>query len=606
MSISSLLGKHFSFAFRTDIQARPQSRCSSQSDDIESDSQAQEYQHYQHNHGHNHEHSHDLNHDRIRRYHHHDDGPETEIAAADISSQSRHHQHHHHEQALQPHSGDMAHRHHHHIPHQHHQHLPAHQYPHGHVHHHHPQLAAHQHQHTHQHPLPPHHHHHHVHHHHLHHGKSASPASAFSYMPKSLGLRLNPKLKVNATQVYISYLIQLDQMQRAQHLMRSSEKRKSVHDAVATQAKSSDVIPHKHHHRVHSRTPSSGEPSRDVQVISIPDEEIGERDTRPCSPLSDASGERKKRHSQRLEEADMAPGDNGSHQVVTLGNSERISRQGPTHTHLPSRHQHQGQHPHVHAHAHAHAHHSAPVLPVHIHPAQHHHHIVPSTAKLDRGASKANGSQNVHRHHALHHHHPHHHPYHPNHPNHQHHFHHHPHPASHNHSHNHHPHGYALMHGHNHAHARHTHAHNHGGHVHTHAHNHSPSHDNNSPVPERTHRERGHSRGDSQKLALPAPNYSSKSDLMPAIPSITAASPSTPPAQRHDRLSDADVDKDEQCAGRDRAVSRDDGVAGQGKDMEIEDSRKQQQESGASSPPRPALVDPIPTLESAENAMILD
>ncbi|KAG0052866.1 hypothetical protein BGZ83_002013 [Gryganskiella cystojenkinii] len=411
---------------------------------------------------------------------------------------------------------------------------PPHVHMHGHHHHHHrhsqPHIV-HQHQHQHQHRIKTgghQHQHHHQHHHHQHQqgdGTPPSRTSAFSYVPKALGLSLNPRLKVNATQVYISYLIQLDQMQRAQHLMRSSEKRKSMQDPTSNQV-DVDAPPHKQHQGAHIRSLSSSETTKAAQVV--PRRETAEGGDRAASPIPEAIVEPTARRSRSIDTPDI-PIDEAS---IGGSRSPSASRQPPPplethsprtharihshghpahthahahhhhhhpHSHLhphghphgyvhghahghlyphhahPHMHPHPHPHPHAHPHAHPHVHphpHTAPVLPAHIHPPQHHHHVVPT--KTEQGSSSARGSTspNVHRHHgAHHHHHPHHHPYHPNHPNHQHHFHHHTHPTGHVHGHGRGGHAYPQMHGHNHS--RHVHAHSHNPGSHTHIHGYS-------------------------------------------------------------------------------------------------------------------------------------
>ncbi|CAO3569260.1 unnamed protein product [Mortierella alpina] len=377
-----------------------------------------------HQHHHHHGHTHNPTHRHHHHLHHREDSG-LALPAAEKSGLPHHHaaHHHHHHQRAHPHVH----------------------------HHHHPQ---HTHQHPHAHALAPHHHHHHhAHHHHLHQGKSSTTSkSAFAYMPRSIGLSLNPRLKVNATQVYISYLIQLDQMQRAQHLMRSSEKRKSVQDASSSLK---DRSQYANQPAGHARTSSTSEVIRSNQVDKYRGEKgAASHEGRAASPSSD-SEERKRRFSYNSgatgqSSLEIAPPLAETMVVATERASPIVSR-AVEHAH------HRHQHGHVHVHQH-----TAPVFPAHIHPAQHHHHVVPSAAsKAEKSlvvSGKSNSSQSVHRHHTLHHHHPHHHPYHPSHPNHQHHFHHHSHPAGHNHNHNHnhnhgHGHNHALVHGHAHAHA---------------------------------------------------------------------------------------------------------------------------------------------------------
>ncbi|KAF8963199.1 hypothetical protein BGZ46_001027 [Entomortierella lignicola] len=459
--------------------------------------------------------------ERSQMTHHHDNHHHhsrkdlgTELSNTVSTDQYHHHIH-------QTHSRDVTQHHHHHIPHQHHQHIHRHRHPQHIIHQHQHQrqhLHTHPHAHAHAQPVSLHHQHHHAHHHHLHHSRTSSGASAFSYMPQSLGLKLSPKLKVNATQVYISYLIQLDQMQRAQHLMRS-EKRKSIHnDAIISQEESSRNSFHKQHFHAHARTPSSGEPSRNVQIAPH-QEEATERDGGTRSPLSETSDERKKRNTRKSEDAEMnssgtfrrsESAETADRASPTISNHARSLQTHPQHSHIHT-HPHPHPHQHIHGHSHLHGHHSAPVLPAHIHPPQHHHHIVPSSTNLERGSTKINGSQSVHRHQTLYHHHPHHHPYHPNHPNHQHHFHHHGHPGHnhnhihHNHNQNNHLHSHAHVHGHGHTHLHHAHAHNHVNHNHSHSHKRSPSVQKNS-ILEQTHRERGYSELSSQPPPSQTPN----------------------------------------------------------------------------------------------------
>ncbi|KAI8347091.1 hypothetical protein B0O80DRAFT_466064 [Mortierella sp. GBAus27b] len=455
-------------------------------------------------------------------------------------SQEHVHRHHHHRHDQAQHPADMMRHHHHHrLAHQHHSHhSPTVQHSHGHMHHHHP--SHHVHQHGHQHPMVPHHHHHHVHHHHLHQGRTPK-GSAFSYVPKSLGLRLNPRLKVNATQVYISYLIQLDQMQRAQHLMRSSEKKKPTNDSLVD--KSGQPSHRRHHSDAH--TQSSGEHCSSAHPIPQQEDRLESINRQP-SPTPGTLAESEKQDPNKSEDTEMATGE-----ITHSGTAEVSDRASPwtsrqSHAHSHPSHQHQHQHLHGHSHGHVHAHHSAPVLPAHIHPAQHHHHIVPGpgSSKVERGTpGRTNGSPTVHRHHVLHHHHPHHHPYHPNHPNHQHHFHHHPHGVGHGHHHAH-GHGHAHGHPHTHPHVHHAHSHSHGGHVHAHPHNHSSSPRRGSSTLERSNREEVlHKKQSKPLLALPAPPTStattSESHLLTdvgtdgdGVDNGSRTSPSKPSEQR--------------------------------------------------------------------------
>ncbi|KAI7817263.1 hypothetical protein BC939DRAFT_335802 [Gamsiella multidivaricata] len=547
----------------------------------------------------------------IRPCHQRNSGSEegdVDSGALEVNQQQKQ-QHHHHDQVPHSYPGDTMHHHHRHLPHPHHQH----QHLHGRVHHHHPQHVTHPHvihQHAHQHTAPPHHHHHHVHQHSLHHEKSTH-TSAFSYMPRSLGLRLNPRLKVNATQVYISYLIQLDQMQRAQHLMRSSEKRKSVHDTVASHSDPAGHPPHKHHQHPHARTPSCGESTCSAQVVPREEEVAGrcEGTLSPSACDTTALDERPKRYSNKPDGADSVADENCMQMVVA--SSETVDRSSPQisrqtqqqqqhlHTHAPHQHTHLHPHGHGHAHAHAHlhAHHSAPVLPAHIHPAQHHHHIIPSLpVKLDRGTAKASGSTAVHRHHTLHHHHPHHHPYHPNHPNHQHHFHHHL-------GHNHHAHHTHSTHGHNHMHV---HQHPHPYHAHTHArarnghvHTHTPLAQNAYP------RSTLQERKNAQMLALPAPavRKQGRQSVSP-VTEDDHQQPKRQQQQQQQQRQQQDIEGQEDGRGGSR----------RGSDVNTEDAQPRL-ENGDSSPlPQPLPksrsptqpVVPIAVSARAANAMAVD
>ncbi|GJJ73047.1 hypothetical protein EMPS_05405 [Entomortierella parvispora] len=427
-------------------------------------------------------------HDREKR----EDSMLSERTAHSERHQHRHH-HHHHGHGPVHHSAPL-------VP------APPHIHAHGHHHHHAQSHILHQHQHQYQHRLKygaPQHHHHHQHHHHKH--QVGTPptgkTSAFSYVPKALGLSLNPRLKVNATQVYISYLIQLDQMQRAQHLMRSSEKRKSVQEPTESQLENG-APPHKQHQGAHVRSLSLNETTKAAQVVARR-ETVG-HGTCAMSPVSEATAHPARRRSRSIESPDIAIssseiGDRRLSCVSQLQESEPPSphTHGHIHTHghpgyVHSLAHHHHHHPHLHpyppvhghghaharTHAHAHLHphphpyphlhthphpHTAPVLPAHVHPAQHHHHIIPTKSETGSPGSPSRGSTSpiVHRHHgAHHHHHPHHHPYHPNHPNHQHHFHHYSHPNS-PHTHGH---GRGLAHSHSH-----NHSHTHGRHTHTHS-----------------------------------------------------------------------------------------------------------------------------------------
>ncbi|KAI9233342.1 MAG: hypothetical protein BYD32DRAFT_426215 [Podila humilis] len=408
----------------------------------------------------------------------------------------------------------VRHRHYHHLSHHPHQHassLHQHAHPHAHHRHHHPvhvhqaphsrghshvhTHSAHGHTHTHhnQAQVPYHHHRHqHVHHHH----KATGAPSAFSYVPQSLGLSLNPRLKVNATQVYISYLIQLDQMQRAQHMIRSSDKRKSQQEPNIGDVDGLEKRPLSITDKPHESSSSSD---------GVPDDNPANKNKTDESEEGDSEMQGPEGLSNRETTSTSVP-----------ISSPNLARNAPSrrshshHVHVPivqAGHAHG--HPHVHNHA-GHHHH-------------HHHHIIPT--KVEAPVGGKSGSSSVHRHHTLHHHHPHHHPYHPNHPNHQHHFHHHPHPVGH---------------GHGHAHVHHNHAHNHvhapHAHVHSHRHSHPHSHARvKSPVHD--HR-RGHSQSSPGHQGGTSGTGSGSSGTTPPISnSPVLRRPVSPPFDRQEASS---------------------------------------------------------------------
>ncbi|KAF9128199.1 hypothetical protein BGW39_005274, partial [Mortierella sp. 14UC] len=251
--------------------------------------------HYLH---HNRTHSHPHLHPHPVYHHHHRRHLEDQAGATlpEVTNQPDFHQHHQPQDVALGDAGARHHHHHRHIPHPHPHHpMAAHSHSHPHVHHHPQHLGLPQHK------MPPHRHHH-IHHHHLHIEKSPSSApSAFHYVPRSAGLSLNPRLKVNATQVYIAYLIQLDQMQRAQHLKRSSEKIKSTGDMVNGLAGS--PTPQR---TLHARTPSGEEPGRSAQIVPHPEEVTDrERDDRAYSPgVTGSPEDRKRRSSYKVDRTD--------------------------------------------------------------------------------------------------------------------------------------------------------------------------------------------------------------------------------------------------------------------------------------------------------------
>ncbi|KAF9436642.1 hypothetical protein BGZ76_003368 [Entomortierella beljakovae] len=357
-----------------------------------------------------------------------------------------------------------------------------------------------------------------------------------------------------------------NQMQRAQHLIRS-EKRKSAHGEVASnQVEPSKRVAHDNPRSSHERTASYEEPKNEAQGPLV-EENKTEQQEKAKSLTPETLEGRDKDTSSKPVDAEMELNDTQEQAESAENSDSSTSHQShspaiphPHHLSHPHPHPHQHphqhvhQHPYAHPHAHLHNHHSAPVFPSHIHPAQHHHHIVPTLSKAERGSAKVNGSH-------------------------------------------HHLHAYPPMHGHNHPHLHHTLSHNQFGSGHTHTHSRSSS-IQKSPAFERTQHERRASNTPSQRDSSQAPASTS------AAPSLLASSAGSKLPKDHPNNSDPsnieerETRSDSQPRGKNKIHQRDNdgsncGEGATDKTSEVADDPKdsnQQDDARKKSPVSSTLI----------------